>query len=194
MATDIDMASNALLLIGDNAISSFSDEGFGPTVMGNIYQDTYRSVLAAHPWSFALKEQALSQLTTAPDSRTGYKYQYQIPVDCIRIWEIMDHSDYDIIGDKLYSNLSSLLCRYVYAVTETQLPAHVVKTIEYKLAAEAAIFITENQSMASLFENKYLMQLAQAQAIDSSGRPQVGIVDMPFNDVRFNGTSNGSGY
>jgi hypothetical protein len=187
MASDIDMSSNALLLIGDNAISSFTEPGFGAKVASNLYPDTYAAILASHPWSFALKEQFLNQLSQTPESITGYQFAYQMPTDLIRIWELMDHSDYVIVGDLIYSNQSKILLRYIFKVAESALPAHVVKAIEYKLAAEFSISITENQSMAALYEKKYLLQLGQAQAIDSQNRPQSGIVDSPIVDVRFGG-------
>ncbi len=186
-STKIDMASNALLLIGDEPISSFDDPGAGATVAANLYDETYRSVLASHPWPFALKEQFLSRLSQEPDEQTFYKYAFQLPADLIRIWKIMSHSNYDIVGLLVYSNEATLLCRYVYQVTETALPPHVVKAIEYKLAAEFAMSVTENANKAQYYEKKYLLQVAQAQTIESQGHPQKGFVDSPFVDVRLTG-------
>lgn len=187
MASKIDIISNALILIGDDPIQSLDDPGFGATVMKNIYDGVYQDVLSRHPWGFALKEQSLSQLSQSPDSRTGFNYAYQVPTDLVRIWQIMEHSNYVIIGDLLYSNLNSLLCRYVYAVEETALPAYCVKAIEYKLAADAATAITENNGIAQDMANRFLMQMATAMATDSQNRPQSEIVDSPFVDVRFGG-------
>lgn len=184
MSTDIDMASNALILLGDNPISSFTEAGFGATAAANLYNETYRDLLATHPWSFAFKEQYLNQLTSTPENVTGYTYAYQLPTDLIRIWETMENADYVIVGDKLYSNMNKILLRYVYQVDETSLPPHFVKTMEYKLAAEFAPFIGEQVQLANFYEQKYMMQLGKAMAIDSSSRPQVGIVDSPIVDVR----------
>lgn len=196
MATDISMSSNALILLGDNPISSFTEAGFGATAAANLYEDTYKAILASHPWSFALKEQELNQLSQTPDSRTGFQYAYQMPTDLIRAWKLMDHSDYTIIGDILYSNLSTILLRYVYKVAETELPPQVVKAIEYKLASEFAPFISEDTNLANLYEEKARFQLAQAQYIDSQNRPQSAIIDSPFTDVRLGGRGywNGSSY
>ena len=74
MASDIDMSSNALLLIGDNAISSFTEPGFGAKVASNLYPDTYAAILASHPWSFALKEQELNKLAQEPDDLTNFQF------------------------------------------------------------------------------------------------------------------------
>lgn len=187
MASDIDMASNALLLLGDSAISSFTEGGFGATIMANIYEDTYRDVLSSHPWSFALKEQSLNKLTQSPDESTGYSNAFQLPTDLIRIWQTFDNCRYTIVGDKLYSNLDSILMRYIYKVEESQLPPHFVKAMEYRLASDAAMGITDNATLGSQWYEKYIMQLGRAQAIDSQNRPQSGISDSPYVDVRFNG-------
>jgi hypothetical protein len=185
MATDIEMCSNALILLGDNPISSFSEAGFGATAANNLYTSTYEDMLSSHPWGFALKEQKLNQLAQTPDPETGYTYAYQLPTDLLRIWKLMDHSDYVIIGDILYSNLNSILLRYVYKVEESQLPAYFVKAMEYQLASEFAVFISEDSGTAGLYEMKARDKLAQAQTIDSQNRPQQGIIDSPFADVRF---------
>lgn len=191
MATSIDMASNALVLIGDDPISSFDDGGAGAQAAANLYQDTYKSVLAGHPWTFALKEQTLSKLSQSPDLLTNYKNAFQLPADLIRIWKMMSHSNYDVVGLLVYSNEETLLCRYIYNVDEVALPPHVVKAVEYKLASEFAMLVTEDINKAEYYERKYLKQVALARSIDSQGHPQVKIVDSPFVDVRYGGFSRG---
>ena len=62
MPSSIDIASNALLLIGDNPISSFDDPGAGAKVAANLYPETKKRMLSEHPWSFALKQQRLNTL------------------------------------------------------------------------------------------------------------------------------------
>ena len=77
MASDIDIASNALILIGDNPISSFTEPGAGATAAANLYPVTYEQLLSEHPWTFALKEQKLNQLSQQPDALTNWRYAYQ---------------------------------------------------------------------------------------------------------------------
>lgn len=187
MPTSIDIASNALLLIGDEPISAFTDPGAGATVAANLYPTTYERVLSEHPWSFALKEQQLSRLSQQPDSITGFTYAFQIPTDLIRMWAMFPYSNYTIVGDLIYSNETELLARYVYKPDETKLPAHFVNALEYKLASEFAISVTEDNAMAELYEQKYFRAVATARSVDSQGRPQVPIIDSPFVDVRLSG-------
>jgi len=189
MPSDIDMSSNALILIGDDPIASFSDPGAGAQAAANLYPETYRQVLSSHPWSFALKEQLLNQLAAQPDDLTNYKFAYQLPSDMIRLWAIFPHSDYTIVGGLLYSNANELLGRYVFEQDETQLPPHFTKALEYRLASDFAQLITESTSKSEFFEKKYLQAIAMARTIDSQQKPQVPIIDSPFVDVRFGGLS-----
>lgn len=187
MPTSIDIASNALLLIGDKPISSFTEAGAGATAAANLYDQTYEAVLSEHPWTFALKEQKLNKLSQSPDDLTNFNNAFQVPVDLIRLWAIFPHSNYTIVNNFLYSNENELLARYVFKVDELNLPPHVVKALEYKLAADFSISVTEDLKKHQLFEQKYRDMIAMARSIDSQQKPQVAIVDSPFIDVRTGG-------
>lgn len=180
MATDIDMASNALVLIGDDPISALSED----VAAANLYASTYEHVLSEHPWSFALKEQYLSRLSQAPDRETGYAYAFQIPPDLIRMWAIMPVSQYRIVGELLYSNTNTLLARYVYKVAETSLPAHFVKAMEYKLASEFSMSVAEDENKMQIFHRMYIDALGQAMAKDSAQHPYEGIKRNPIRARR----------
>lgn len=191
MASDIELASNALILIGDNPISSFTEPGAGATAAANLYEDTYRVLLSLHPWTFAFKEQKLNKLSQSPDSLTNFSSAFQMPTDHIRTWAMMPQSNYAVVGDKIYSNENELLLRYVYKVAETMLPPHFTKTLEYLLASDFAQLVTENTSKSEYFKKLYKDQLGSAMSIDSSGHPQVAILDRPFTDVRYGGFAGG---
>lgn len=192
MASDIDMSSNALLLIGDDPISSFTEPGAGAQAAANLYPDTYRRVLSEHPWTFATKEQQLNKLSQTPDPLTNYQYAYQLPVDLIRLWAIFGDPNYTIVNGILYSNTGSgLLARYVYAVDEANLPPHFIKAMEYMLASDFAVSVTEDLTKAGYYEQKYKDAIAQARGIDSQGRPPTPIADRPFTDVRHSGSYSG---
>ena len=192
MASAIDIASNALLLIGDSPISSFTEAGAGAQAAANLYPQTKEMVLSYHPWTFAMKEQQLSRLSQAPDTRTNYKYAYRVPTDLIRLWALFPYSNYVIIGTNIYSNEESLLARYVYDVPETNIPAHCVKAMEYQLASEFSISVTEDENKAGLYQNKANSQLAKASNIDSQGQPQEAIKSSPFVEARFQGSFTGN--
>lgn len=184
MASDIDIASNALLLIGDEPISAFTEAGAGATAAANLYANSYEQLLSEHPWSFAFKEQNLSRLSQVPDAKTNYKYAFQLPADLIRLWAIIPHSDYIIIGSLLYSNSTELLARYIFKPAESGLPPHFVEALQYKLASDFAISVTEDRVKAEYYTAKADRAMSKAKSVDSQGRPQQAIIDSPFIDVR----------
>lgn len=187
MASDIDIASNALILIGDNPISSFTEPGAGAEAAANLYPSTKVQLLSEHPWTFALKEQKLNRLSAAPDKLTNWQYAYQNPTDLIRYWSVMPWANYEMVGSLLYSNQNELLARYIYDVAETALPPHFQKALEYKLASDFALLVTEDKSKAELYDKKYRVAIGQARGIDSQSHPQQPIISQPFTDVRFGG-------
>ena len=189
MASSIDISSNALLLIGDEPINSFTEPGAGAQAAANLYPSTKTRLLSTHPWTFALKNIRLSRLTAEADPLTDYKYQYQIPTDLIRLWSIQPHANYAMIGDLILSNENDgLLATYVFDVAEAAFPAHFIKALEYMLAAEMAISVTEDTGKAQLYEQKARDAASQARNIDSSSKPQLSIVDSPFVSARLGNT------
>jgi len=188
MPSSISIASNALLLIGDNPISSFDDPGAGAKAAANLYPETKKLLLSEHPWSFALKQQRLNRLSQVPDIITGYQFAFQLPTDLIRLWSVQDNARYILVGDLLYSNQNQLLATYVFDVDEAALPPHFTKSLEYTLAADFAISVTEDNALAAFYEKKAIMKTSQAMAIDSQGRPQIGIIDSPLIAARFSGS------
>lgn len=180
MATSISMASNALVLIGDDPISALSES----IAAANLYDETYEFVLSQHPWSFALKEAKFSRLSQEPDRETGFRYAFQRPPDMIRLWATFPDKDYRMVGKFIYANFAEFFGQYVFRVEETALPAHVVRCIEYKLASDFAISVAEDNERMRIFEMKYEDALGEAMAIDGQQQPYPGIRGNPIRRGR----------
>ena len=194
MSTAIDIASNALILIGDEPISSFDESGAGAKATANLYEQTRDTLLAEHPWTFAMKSQRLNLLSQEVDSLRYYKYAFQIPTDLIRLWSLYPvGQNYEIQENILYCNQKELLANYVFSVNESKFPPHFVKALEYRLASEIAISVTEDVSVSEVILSKYIAQIVRAKNIDSQGKPQVSIIDQPFVQARLGGYGTGFG-
>jgi hypothetical protein len=177
MALKIEIISRALVLIGANPISSLT-EGTEGVVANALYEPTYKALIASHSWRFATKKAQLSRLTEAPLNE--WLYQYQLPSDYIVAFRTQYNSDYEVYGDKIYSDMSELYIEYRYRVSEVMLPAPFELALEFLLAAQFAIPITDNSQRAQVYTNLYEAQLARAKFIDSSSRPQDPIAYDPF--------------
>ena len=77
--TNIDICARALILIGAQPISSFSDGSTEALVASNIYDDVLEAALTRHRWNFATTQKQLSLLARQPAGK--FDYAYQMPTD-----------------------------------------------------------------------------------------------------------------
>jgi hypothetical protein len=189
MASDIDIASNALQLIGDLPINSFDDPGAGAAVAKALYSDTLLAMLTRTYWTFTLKKQTLNRLSSTPLNE--YQYEFQIPTDAIKILKVYPRSNYKIYQDRIYTQQSSLDIDYVFKPDTSLLPPHFVLAFTYKLASDFALAVTDSENKNAIFEEKFRLAMAEAYAADAQGNPQTPIMDQPFTDARHGGYSGG---
>lgn len=183
MATSkISLVSNALILLGDSPISSFTDPGAGALAGANLYESSYLSMLASHRWNFATKKVKLSRLSAAPINE--YKYQFQLPTDYVTIITTYPVSIYRILEDKLYSNSQVVEIDYIYRINEDKFPSYFIKPFEYYLARDLCIAVTEDLSKYDLMHRAYEIEARKARYADSQSAPQVPIQDDPYIRVR----------
>ena len=185
MASDIDIASNALQMIGANSISSFTETGGDAAVANALYEPLVIDILTCNYWRFAMKKQALNKLSQTPLNE--FTNAFQIPTDSLKIERLEPRGSYKIFQDKIYSNSSTLELDYVFRVDTSAWPAYFVLLITYKMASEFALSVTDNEQKNALYESKYKEQLMKAYAADAMQHPQTPIVDQPFTDVRRGG-------
>lgn len=184
MASQIDMISNAFLLIGTPTINSLTDGTSRANVAAGLYGTTVDSLLTSNHWRFAHARQELSQLSAAPDHT--YEYAYQLPADYLMAIRVYPHTDnYEIIGDQLHCNLSEVTLDYINRPDESKFPQYFVKALEYRLAIEFAIPIAENRALKETLQSDYKTILHNAMWADAQGRPSKAPVNNPVINVRF---------
>jgi hypothetical protein len=186
MASDIDISSNALQMIGATSISSFTDPGAGAAVAAALYEPILEAMLTTNYWRFTIKQQQLNRLSSTP--LNGYQYAFQLPTDSLKIESVDPRSSYKIFEDKLYSNQTEIEVDYVYRPPTTQLPSYFVLALTYKLASEFALSVTDDTQKNALYSQKHLAALADAFSADAQQYPQTPILDQPFTDVRNGGS------
>ena len=172
--TKIDIASRALIMIGANPISSFTDGSTEALVVNNIYEEIVEATLTRHKWRFATGQKQLSLLSAAPTGR--YEYAYQIPASplCLQIIAVTsnDHAiPYSRYEDKIYldgyGSNSTVFMDYVFRQDEDQFPPHFRLALEYKLASIFAGSIARDSGMVREFDELGERQLLIAKNTDS---------------------------
>ena len=180
--SNISLASNALLLLGHEPISSFTEATSGATIASNLYENSYLSLLTNHRWRFATKKAQLARLTAAPLNE--YNYSFQLPSDCIYLIKTTT-SNYEVYGDKLYCNDLEIYVDYTYRVDEDKLPPYFTKMLEFFLSAQFAISLTGSIEKGEYFSKLYLNELKRAKFADSTQTPQDSFVDSPYLSARY---------
>jgi len=182
MATDISMSSNALLLIGHNTINSFTDAGAGARAAANLYEVVYEDAITSHAWRFAMGKVTLSKLAAAPLNE--WTNAFQLPGDLLLTYRNYPRSPFEIYEDMLFSDQETMEIDYWFKPAETTLPPYFVKLMQYLLAAEFAISVTDNRTLAETFTNAADRQRLVAMNRDSQGRTNNAIESAPFLEVR----------
>tara|TARA_Y100000004_G_scaffold172571_1_gene209530 strand:+ start:704 stop:1312 length:609 start_codon:yes stop_codon:yes gene_type:complete len=173
--TKIDIASRALIMIGSNPISSFTDDTTEALVTNNIYEEIIESTLCRARWRFATEQQQLSLLANAPTGR--YEYAYQIPTSpqCLQIISITENDiniQYARYGDKIFvdghGSQSKLIMDYIFRQDESEFPPYFRLAVEYKLASVFAGAIARDSAMVREFDNLAERQILIARNTDSA--------------------------
>jgi hypothetical protein len=94
MATEVSICANALRRLGDDPITSLTDDTERARLCNAFYTDARDAVLRSHPFNFSITRTTLAQLSDTP--AYGYDYQYALPTDpyCLRVLE-MEFKDYE---------------------------------------------------------------------------------------------------
>ena len=173
--TKIDICARALIMIGAQPISSFSDGSTEALVASNIYDDVVEASLTRHRWRFATTQQQLSLLTSAPTGR--YDYAYQVPTSPGVLQIItLTVNDY-VIPYSRYQNYiylngyganNEVIMDYIYKVDEQYFPPHFRLALEYELAALFAGSVARDNGLIEQFKTLSERQFLIARNIDST--------------------------
>lgn len=154
--TDVKICNKALLLLGAESITSFTDGSTAGNACNIIYNDVKASTLAMYPWSFTIKKTELTRDTNTPNSE--WQYQYTMPNDMltgvpravrasgsagsptITSWEMgTAEQGYSV----LFTNQLSIFIDYQKTVAESAMPSYFVQLLGYQLAWHLAEVMTD---------------------------------------------------
>ena len=173
--TKIDICARALVMIGAQPITSFTDGSTEALVANNVYEDITQASLTRHKWRFATNQKTLSLLTNTPVGR--YDYAYQVPtnpevlqINTITVNDyVIPYARYqDYIYVNSYGSSSTLVMDYIYRVDEAYFPPHFILALEYELASIFAGSVARDAAMIKQFKELAERQFLIAKNIDSA--------------------------
>ena len=186
MASVVGICNIALSNIGDEKISSLTDNNDRARACNLRYEDTRDAVLRAHPWNAATTRVELAVSTDAPV--WGFTYKYALPSDCLRVLDVYDYTvPFSIEGRFLLTDNSTAKLKYIARITDPNVYDILLQqAIGIRLAAEIAEALTGRTELKQEMYNKYLLILSEARGVDSQekGMPMV-IEANDFINARF---------
>ena len=186
MATEVSICSNALRILGDDPITSLTDDTERARLCNSLYEPARDAVLRSHPWNFAITRATLGQLSTTPAYE--YAYQYSLPTDpyCLRVLS-MEYQDYVFkiehlagTGRVLLTDEGTAKILYIARVSDTaQFDSLFVDTLTAKMALELSFPVTNSVTLQAQMQKLYQLKLSEARSIDG----QEGFMDDLVSDT-----------
>jgi hypothetical protein len=140
----VDLCSRALLLATRNVITSFDDASQDAVTARTIYEQVIEEITSEHPWNFAGKVAALTELAETPPA--DWEKVFAVPSDCLRVLSCGSASqlsttgvEYEVMAGKLYCSATDPIIWYSARMPEASWPAFFRKAVVYRLASEFAI-------------------------------------------------------
>jgi len=179
MASEVDICNFALSHIGASAtIASLTEQSEEAFHCNLLYANTRDSVLRAHPWGFAKRHVALSDIGS-PQGNWSYRYAY--PNDCIYAREILqtttggDPIDFEVgLGDSfnartINTNQKQATLIFTYKVTNTlAFDPTFINALSWLLAANLAMPLTRDKDKMAVSQNIYQSVINEAQTLNTN--------------------------
>ncbi len=184
MATEVEICSAALILLGEAPIASLAENSKRATQAANLWPTARRDLLRLHMWNCALKRVVLSPLSDAP--AFGYSHWFTKPGDWLRLVQCGERGEIDYVfeGNRILCNTTLLKVVYVADVDATQWDALLTDLAIKRMARDLAYPITRSATLKQEAAQEYELAKRSSMTIDGQENPPEQWGDSPFIDVR----------
>ena len=190
MASKVDLANEALLVLGANTITSFTDNDSNAVLVNRFYDSERDAVLRGHRCNCAITTANLASLIGTPI--IAWEYKFTLPTDpyCLRVLDVRTVTgdiklDYEVQGRELLTEESAVDITYIKRLTDaSQFDALLYQALVFRMAWKLSFPITRSHVVMNHMGTMYEAIIREARTIDSQeGTPEV-IVSDTLTDVR----------
>jgi|TARA_R100000789_G_scaffold53904_1_gene52900 hypothetical protein len=190
MASKVDLANEALLVLGANTITSFTDNDSNAVLVNRFYDSERDAVLRGHRWNCAITTANLASLIGTPI--IAWEYKFTLPTDpyCLRVLDVRTVTgdiklDYEVQGRELLTEESAVDITYIKRLTDaSQFDALLYQALVFRMAWKLSFPITRSHVVMNHMGTMYEAIIREARTIDSQeGTPEI-IVSDTLTDVR----------
>jgi len=176
--TKFNICSKALAELGEDAISSFTENTPASKICGLIYPEYIQYLLASYPWNFTFKKVQLARLSEAP--LNVWTYAYQLPSDLLILRAVYDNgnqgalvnTNFQRFQDEVHTNTTKVFIDYQYQPDEQFFPIYFIEFVVKALASKLALSITDD------------MNITQLKKIEAFGNPSDNLIGGEFAKAR----------
>lgn len=200
MSDPVKICNAAAVMLGAGVIQSLEDDTDLSRIFSNLYDRKKRALMSKFPWKFLTETFYLTRKAAPP--MQGWKYAYVIPgaalagaphaVFFTNGQKLGSHL-YAISGNSVLSDQSELWANLIVDRPESELPEYFQELLIHAIAADTALAITDQQSIA---DRHYQLafgtpseagmggMMGRAALIDSQSAGNVGIEADHFVNAR----------
>lgn len=195
MTTKIEICNLALAQIGQESISSLTQEDERARRCDLFYEPVKREVLRTHNWGFAGTLESLALVKKLEKCPLRYIYRY--PADALFIRKVLiggrghvsaafkEGFDRAINARVLLTDAAEAWAEYTKDIRdEGMFDAAFVKSFSLALAVDLAIPLTGDNTLAQLMFKKYTLSIEEARRSNMSERQDVKTPSSVFIEAR----------
>lgn len=189
-STDIEVAQKAMVLIGLEPLTAFTDNTDEALVANTIFEDVVTDCLGQHSWNFATGQKALARLTDVPADRWDAAYALPTSPEVIQVLTVTI-SDvpqrYDIYERYVYINAQEadeVVLNYVFRPETQYWPPTFTMWVIFRLASVFALSVTRKGDVANAYTRLAEEQFKRAKARDSQQVTTQGLRLSRFHRAR----------
>jgi hypothetical protein len=183
------IVSLAAMLLGHKPIQSLDNADDLITSLEQAYDMLLPAILAQGNWRFAIQIQQLSLSPIIPPIDTNWQNVYYLPAGYLKNIRIIPNNYvYEIYsGGLIYCNWgteTAVFMEYVFMPDVSLIPMYFVNYFIYEIATFGALSSAQKPDYMAALEQKRIIQMAMAHAVDAQNRPQFSQVDIPMLNKR----------
>lgn len=189
MADKLAICNGALIRLGAEPVTAFTDGTKGIKACNQRFEECKRTLLRRHPWNFAIKRFLIDD----PDVEApvfGYAYSFSLPADFLRVVEVCENNDYTIEGRKLLTNDAVGYLRYIWDVDNpTMYDSTFAEALTAYLAWDICYYLTQSNELKQVLWEEFKEVFKKAKTPDAQEQPTQELGADLYLEARLTGTS-----
>lgn len=187
------IANLALRRIGEGAISAFDADSTPARVCLQFFKPALDETTSEHKWTFAIHRASLvlDEVSTNP---TDYAYMYDLPSDYLRFYGTKEGAQYEIEGNKLYSNEPELNAIFTQSIVDDSgavpvlvsgitLPPKFYQACSLNLAFHILLPLNGRPELLNPIQSQYRLILREAIGQNARTSPGLDNDPIPWTEV-----------